>query len=146
MSRASLFNYYNGKPAILEALAARLEPRLVQMVKHYQSKPMTTTQRITALFAYVAKVVDQTAELTRLLFIQGYSSATFPQLRRALVELVEQGQRQGDVRDDFSAETVADSVYLGFVAGLMGWAQSDGLDPVEQFSQRARFLCTNLQT
>jgi AcrR family transcriptional regulator len=145
VSRASLFNYYNGKPAIIEALAARLEPRLVQMVSHYLSKPLTTDQRIEALFAYLAKVVDQTIELTRLLLAQGSSAADFPLLRQALVQLVERGQRSGEVRDDFAAEQVAEPLYLAFVASLLGWARPGGMTAAQQFAQRADYLCAQLK-
>jgi len=144
VSRASLFNYYNGKAAIIEALAARLEPRLVKMVLHYMGKPLSTEERIQALFGYVARVVEQTSELTRLLLVQGGNAADFPELRRAFVDLVEEGQRRGELRDDFKPEVMAEAVYLGFVAGLLGWAQSVESTVAEQFSQRARFLCANL--
>ena len=145
VSRASLFNYYNGKPAIIEALAARLEPRLVQMVAHYVSKPLTTGQRIEALFGYLAKVVDQTTGLTRLLLVQGSSAADFPSLRQTLVQLVEEGQRQGEVRDDFAAEQVAEPLYLAFVASLLGWARHGGMTASRQFAQRADYLCAQMK-
>ena len=144
VSRASLFNYYNGKAAIIDALAARLEPRLVQMLQHYLAKPLSTEQRITALFAHAARVVEQTTELTRLLLVQGSDAADFPALRQVFVKLIEEGQRRGELRDDFSAEIMAEAVYLGFVAGLLGWARSPASSVAEQFSQRARFLCANL--
>ena len=144
ISRASLFNYFNGKTAIIEALAARLEPRLVQMVNHYLAKPLSTEQRITALFAYVARVVEQTTELTRLLLTRGGSAADFPALRLAFVTLVEEGQRRGEVRDDFAAEIIADTLYLGFVAGLLGWVRTGNTALAQQFSQRAGFLCAIL--
>jgi AcrR family transcriptional regulator len=146
ISRAGLFNYYKGKPAILEALAMRLEPRLVQMVQHYMARPGTTGQRIEALFAHSARVLEQTAGLTRLLLVHGDRAAEFPELLRVFGQMVEAGQRSGELRDDFSADALAETIYMGYIAGLLGWARSTELSLSEQFSRRARLISVNLQS
>ncbi len=127
VSRASLFNYYRGKQAILLAMSAELEPRLMQLLDHYLEKPGSTVERLRALFSYSERVLSQTAELTRLMFVHGSGGRGYPALRDEFVRLVRQGQRQGDVRKDLSPESLGDAAYLGFVAALLGW-DAPGVD------------------
>jgi len=145
VSRASLFNYYGGKPALLEALAAQLQSRLVRLLQHYRDKSNTTSDCIEQVFAYSARVLEQTSALTRLLFIHGSAGDGFPGLQDAFTDLVIAGQRRGEVRTDFSAAELAEPLYLGFIAGLLGWCHrpETGLD--EQFAARARLLALQLQ-
>ena len=123
VSRAGLFNYYRGKSAILKGLSADLEPRLVQLVQHYQAKSLGTADKIRQLFEYSAKILEQTAALTRLLFVQGNSEG-FPALERAFRQLVLTGQQRGEVRKDLEAGALSEMLYLGFMASLLGWCRS----------------------
>ena len=142
ISRASLFNYYRGKPAILAALAARLETRLSQLVQHYAARSADTFASVEQLFAYAARVLEQTAELTSLLFVQ--AGADLPQLQQAFIELVENGQRAGNVRTDFPAAELAEPVYLAFLAGLLDWCRQPDTELAEQFARRTRLINTLL--
>ncbi|MCX2980120.1 TetR/AcrR family transcriptional regulator [Halieaceae bacterium IMCC14734] len=144
ISRASLFNYYPGKEVIVAALAARMEPRLVQLVHHYQSRTATTGECIDALFDHLAKVVGPTVELTRLLFVQGNGGVAYPQLAAALTDLVSNGQRQGDVRSDKSAPALSELLYLEVVACLLGWAFTEQMSERELFRRRAELVKANL--
>lgn len=139
VSRASLFNYYRGKSAILMGLSAELEPRLVQLVQHYQSKSLTTADRIRQLFEYSAKILEQTAALTRLLFIQGNSEG-FPALELAFRQLVVAGQQRGEVREDLDAGALAETLYLGFMASLLGWCRTPELPLTAELASRADAL------
>jgi AcrR family transcriptional regulator len=144
ISRASLFNYYHGKDEIISALAARMEPRLVQLVQHYAARSADTGACIEALFSHLARVVGPTLELTRLLLVQGNGGAAYPQLALALTELVAQGQRQGEVRTDQEASLLAELLYLEVVACLLGWQLNAQMSESELFGRRAKLLRANL--
>ena len=139
VSRAGLFNYYRGKPAILSALSAELEPRLVQLVHHYQAKSLSTADKIRQLFEYSAKILEQTAALTRLLFVQGNSEG-FPTLQLAFRQLVRSGQQRGEVREDLDAGALSEMLYLGFVAGLLGWCRTPDTALAAMLASRADAL------
>ena len=139
VSRASLFNYYRGKAAILAGLAAELEPRLVKMVQHYQSKPLTTADKLLQLFAYSAKILEQTSELTRLLFLRG-GAEDFYDLAGAFHEMVVSGQRRGEVRLDLGAAELSQMAYLGFIASLLGWCRDETVPLTEQLGRRAKAI------
>jgi len=143
VSRAGLFNYYRGKSAILQGLSAELEPRLVQLVEHYQAKSLTTADKIRQLFEYSAKILEQTAALTRLLFLQGNSEG-FPTLELAFRQLVLAGQQCGEVRKDLEAGALSEMLYLGFMASLLGWCRSLDMALDLELARRADALAQML--
>jgi AcrR family transcriptional regulator len=144
ISRASLFNYYHGKEEIVSALAARMEPRLVQLVQHYAARSADTGACIDALFRHLARVVGPTLELTRLLFVQGNGGTAYPQLAAALTDLVAHGQQQGEVRTDHEASLLSELLYLEVVACLLGWQPAAQIPEQELFDRRAQLLRANL--
>jgi AcrR family transcriptional regulator len=143
VSRAGLFNYYRGKAAILAGLSAELEPRLVQLVQHYQARSLTTADKIRQLFEYSAKILEQTAALTRLLFVQGNSEG-FPSLQLAFRQLVVSGQQRGEVREDLDAGALSETLYLGFIASLLGWCRSPDMTLAAELANRADALALML--
>jgi AcrR family transcriptional regulator len=143
ISRASLFNYYRGKSAILAGLSAELQPRLVQLVEHYQAKSLGTADTLQQLFAYTAKILEQTSELTRLLLLQG-NGEDFPDLRRAFHGWVLSGQRRGEVRLDLDAVELSQMVYLGFIASLLGWCRDEATPLSVQLERRSQALAVIL--
>ena len=66
ISRASLFNYFPGKAALLDALGGDFETRLLQAVEHFRSKYPRPQDTLVQLFAHAGKVLEQTAGITRL--------------------------------------------------------------------------------
>ena len=138
VSRASLFNYYPGKSALLDALGQDLEHRLVQAITHYRQKHEQVPEALAQLFSYTARVLDQTARLTRLLFMQCSEGAGFPALQDAFVDLARAGQLQGCWRRDLPAAQLGEVLYLGYVAGLLDWC-SEG-DRGAALRQRAAML------
>ncbi|MEP5765727.1 MAG: TetR/AcrR family transcriptional regulator [Halieaceae bacterium] len=145
VSRASLFNYYPGKQAILEALAAEMETRLVQLVAHYREKYPLAPEALARLFAYAGQVLDQTAGLTRLLYLEGNRTegnrANSPtDLQTQFASLVAAGQRGGQWRNDLSADALGETLYLGFIAGLLDWCREQDSPPQSCLSARADTL------
>jgi AcrR family transcriptional regulator len=145
ISRASLFNHYRGKPAIVAALAADMEPRLLQLLRHYLDKPLSTAQRLQQLFEYAARILAQTAPLTRILFVHGSNGAGFPALETEFGNLISAGVQQGDVRTDLPTRALAEMVYLAFVASLLAWCQDPAVEPEQAQAERARGLVLLLQ-
>jgi AcrR family transcriptional regulator len=138
VSRASLFNYFPGKAALLEALGEDLESRLLQAVGHYREKHPAAPDVVEHLFSHAARVLEQTTGLTRMLFMQSSGGGGFPALLEAFVGLVADGQSQGRWRNDIAVETLAELLYLEFVAGLLDWC---GRGPRgAQFRRRAEGL------
>jgi len=144
VSRATLFNYYPGKTALLDALTEEFEARLVKLLRHYRGKPVSAADALHELFNYAGSVLEQTSQLTRLLFVQGSEGAGFPALQSEFVALVERGQQQGCFRGDCPPGALAEPVYLAFVASLLDWCREPARGVSDQLNQRATILVTLL--
>ncbi|MDJ0877711.1 MAG: helix-turn-helix domain-containing protein [Halieaceae bacterium] len=140
VSRATLFNYYPGKPALLEAISASLEQRLVDALSHYLSKQESAPAALAELYAHAARVLEQTADLTRLLLLGKAGPGGFPALRRAFVELAVAGQAQGAWRSDVGATRVGEVLYLDFIASLLGWCEGGADDLASRCADLNRLL------
>lgn len=140
VSRATLFNYFHGKSALVEAIAGDLEARLVQTVAHYRRRERSAPVALEALFARAAVVLVQTAPLTRLLVTESAGKLGFPALQSEFVELVQLGQSQGHWRGDIRAEQLAEPLYLALLASLLHWCRRPQLDLAEEFAARAEAL------
>jgi AcrR family transcriptional regulator len=140
VSRATLFNYFPGKDALLRSLAGALELRLVLAVSHYRRKAPSAPAALEALFARAADVLDQTADLTRLIVLESGTEQGFPALLAAFVDLAKDGQASGQWRTDVDAVLLGESVYLSFVACLLSWCRRPQLTLGEEFVARCRGL------
>lgn len=123
VSRATLFNYYPGKSALLAGLSADLEQRLVDALAHYRNKHAAAPESLAALYAHTGRVLAQTAGLTRLLLMGQAGAGGFPALRAGFAELAHAGQASGAWRSDVSAERLGETLYLDFLGSLLGWCQ-----------------------
>ncbi len=138
VSRASLFNYYPGKAALLESLGSELESRLLQAMQHYRSKHPAAPEALAALFAHAAQVLEQTAALTRLLLAQ--SGGGYPALLAACVDFAAEGQAAGHWRRDIEAPRLGEIIYLEFMAGLLDWCRPSDASHRELFHSRTDAL------
>ncbi len=123
VSRATLFNYYPGKTALLEAMSAALEQRLVGALAHYRDKHNSVSAVLRDLYAHAGRVLEQTADLTRLLLLGRAGSEGFPALRAAFVDLARSGQVAGAWRSDVPAQRLGETLYLDFLGSLLGWCR-----------------------
>ncbi|MEE4660065.1 MAG: TetR/AcrR family transcriptional regulator, partial [Halieaceae bacterium] len=137
ISRASLFNYFPSKADLLDALGGDLESRLLRALTHYRDKHAGAPEVLNALFGRLAEVLEQTALLTRMLFLQAGKDGDLPQLRSELAALVADAQAAGSWREDVPATDAAEMIYLALVASLLGWRQDADTGAVQQ---RARLL------
>ncbi|MEE4661028.1 MAG: TetR/AcrR family transcriptional regulator, partial [Halieaceae bacterium] len=78
ISRASLFNYFPSKTDLLDALGGDLESRLLRALTHYRDKHARAPEVLNALFGRLAEVLEQTALLTRMLFLQAGKDGDLP--------------------------------------------------------------------
>jgi AcrR family transcriptional regulator len=125
VSRASLFNYYPGKAALLDGLGDDMESRLVQAVNHYAGKHDDAREAVRQLFAFAGQVLEQTAGLTRLLFMHASGGRGFPALHGAFIRLADAGQARGEWRRDLDSAQLGEWLYLAFAASLLDWCLDD---------------------
>ncbi len=137
VSRATLFNYFPSKTALLIGLGGDLESRLLRALQHYRSKHEHAEDVITALFGRLSEVLDQTAPLTRLLFLHTSEQGGLPTLQAELVDLTSEAQTRGQWRDDIAVSALAELVYLAVVANLLGWKETTAGKTADSIKSRA---------
>ena len=121
VSRASLFNYFPSKSALLDAMGHDLEARLLRALQHYRQKNESEPVVLKAMFGRLAEVLARTAPLTRCVLLQGDGQREFPKLQEALTTLAFSAQAKGIWRDDVAAKALGEMIYLALIACLLGW-------------------------
>ena len=144
VSRASLFNYFPGKTALLEGLGHDLEARILEALNHYRVKHDSPSQVLMALFTHAAQVLEQTSGLTRLIFVHATGVVGLPSVEAGFLALVEKGQSSGHWRSDIAAPRLAELCYLEFVAGMLDWCRPEGQLHGDLFGDRVQALNTLL--
>ena len=129
VSRATAFNYFPSKQALLGALVREMEARFLHIMDTQFDAPASAAQRIAALFCWTAAKVEETPELSRVLI--GASETTFgaapdsgartARTHRAFVRILDAGRRAGDVRRDLSAEVLAEIIGGSYGGILHAW-------------------------
>ena len=140
VSRATLFNYFSGKSALLQAMAAEFDSRFARTVSHYRDREESAPAALEALFARAALVLEQTAGLTRVLVMESGGGEGFPKLMAEFEALVQAGQASGQWRGDLPAARLAESLYAAFVTSLLGWCRQPRHSLADEFAERARDL------
>jgi AcrR family transcriptional regulator len=129
VSRATAFNYFPSKNLLLSVLVHEMEARFLHLIDRQFDEPATAAQRIAALFSWTAAKVEETPELSRVLI--GASETTFgaapdsavrtEQTHQAFTRLLEQGRRDGNVRQDVPTEVLAEIVGGTYAGILHAW-------------------------
>jgi AcrR family transcriptional regulator len=129
VSRATAFNYFPSKQALLGALVREMEARFLHIMEMQLDEPATAAQRIAALFSWTAAKVEETPQLSRVLI--GASETTFgaapdsgvrtARTHRAFVRILAAGQRAGNVRADLAPEVLAEIIGGTYAGILHAW-------------------------
>ena len=129
VSRATAFNYFPTKQALLAALVHEMEARFLHVIDAQFDRPASAAERIAALFSWTAAKVEETPELSRVLI--GASEATFgaaadsgartARTHRAFTRVLDTGRREGNVRRDVGSEVLAEIVGGTYAGILHAW-------------------------
>jgi AcrR family transcriptional regulator len=129
VSRATAFNYFPSKQALLAVLVHEMEARFLHIMDAQFDHPASAAQRLAALFSWTAAKVEETPELSRVLI--GASETTFgaapdsgartARTHRAFRRVLEAGRREGNVRRDVSTAVLADIVGGSYAGILHAW-------------------------
>jgi len=129
VSRATAFNYFPSKQALLAALVHEMEARFLHIMDAQFDHPASAAQRLAALFSWTAAKVEETPELSRVLI--GASETTFgaapdsgartARTHRAFTRVLDAGRREGNVRRDVPTAVLADIVGGSYAGILHAW-------------------------
>ncbi|MDG3011644.1 TetR/AcrR family transcriptional regulator [Rhodococcus sp. D2-41] len=152
VSRATFFNYFQGKDAVLEALWVDQMIAFHASVEKLLREPASTLDRMRRLFAEFVIVADDrpayirvvTGDLDRDTRDPRAGAQRSDMFHSAVVDLVEAGVAQGDVRRDYPPEFLAEMFGGIYAAVIRRWRFDPGYDLGGAFEQAARFIAEAL--
>jgi AcrR family transcriptional regulator len=132
VSRATFFNHFPGKSALLSELADAIDEQFERLIERERRREASTQERLLRLFAGFARLGSgspQNRELVRRVLSEarfgGLSldqrGAHMARFSGALVSLLRDGVAQGDVRTDYDISVLADVVAGTYLAVLLDW-------------------------
>jgi AcrR family transcriptional regulator len=145
VSRATFFNYYPSKAALLRELAETLTERLHRFLQETSREETSTQEQLRAFFLYTADAVQRTRRLSQDLFLESMRAPeseerSTDQLRLPYKAIVVGGQRRGDVDPSHDAGFLAEMIGGTLAAILMNWMSEPDYPLRERAELAARFL------
>ncbi len=121
---SALYRHFRGKDEILDAVLENVQERLLANVRAARDERGTAIQQLRSLLDRHLKLIEDHAGLPRLMFSEEVYAGRpkrrgqMFQLVRAyldqIADLVREGQRRGNIREDLQPEAVA-LLFLGLV-------------------------------
>jgi AcrR family transcriptional regulator len=124
VSRATLFNYFASKAAIIAALVEQLDTDFIALIESYRERPLSTTDRIIGIFTESARNLERRGDAVR--FLVGISEQSWgdqpgidrlARLTQAFLRLLDD-EAADDVRTDVDHRVLGEmlvSVYIGII-------------------------------
>lgn len=148
VARATFFNYFQTKNAVLHELWIEQISAFISAVNEQVALDIATSERLHNLFDQIArKVISRPAyhkavmaELELDWTKPEISKARVDRFHEALARLVEAGIARGDVRTDYEPSFLAQMIGAAYWSVLRGWRLDPDIDLAERFADAARFL------
>lgn len=147
VSRATLYNYFPSKSDIVAALVERMGDDFIALILRYARDPGPTADRIIATFTESARILENEADVARLLVGISWQrrgseggNESIAHLIDALVQLLGGEGGAADVRKDVDIRLMAEmliSVYSGVVHN---WQQSARYPLHERLAAAGRLM------
>jgi len=148
ISKPTFFNYFPSKVAVLHALLETIDDQFVIYISDELKREASTEQRLTHLMSRSANYINREPELTRMILVEGLggignaeqSRSRFTQLHEAMGMVIKAGIEQGDVRSDFPADLLVQTIVGAYLYALLNWTSNQGYNLNQQLQDTASFL------
>lgn len=146
VSRATLFNYFASKAAIMAALVEQLDADFIALIEGYRQQSMTTAERIMGIFTESATNLERRGDAVR--FLVGVSEqswgdqpgiARLARLTDAFMGLIE-GEGFGDVRTDVEPRVLAEMLVSVYIGVIHNWRMLDGYPLLDRLQAAAKII------
>ncbi|RME85291.1 MAG: TetR/AcrR family transcriptional regulator [Caldilineae bacterium] len=132
VAKGTFFNYFPTKEEVLLALGEQMLGKLHQVEAKELFGQGLVQDKVKALFHSLASGLDEDRELLREMVYRGLrlpdlisKERTRLDFRAMLALLLQQGQRQGEVRKDIDVDFVADALFTLYFQQIVSWCSSD---------------------
>lgn len=150
VSKPTVFNYFSSKSALLHELVQRADKGFLQLVEDALEYDASTTERLERFFLGLAERTTLNPALTRVFMVEAVKSMDtvdgevlphrFARTEKALIRLLRDGIRRGDVREDYSAALLAQLIVGAYTNILLLWLANPEYNVRLKLRQSARFL------
>jgi len=143
-----VYHYFRSKDAVLDTLFLERWNVLVEMIRDVERRPGPVAQKLHAVAGFIIDSYRYDPDLMKVIIVEVTRAAnTFGRTHlqeireayRAIADIVEDGQRRGELRDDITAEFAAMAFYGAIEQVLTGWIfdvlpeTDDGYDEAKTF-------------
>jgi len=148
VARATFFNYFQTKHAVLHELWVEQMAVFTRAVEEQIAQPIPTRDRLRNLFGHFVREVTGRPAYYRAVMAELELDWSKPEISRIRVErfhqplarLVDAGVARGDVRADYDGEFLAQMIGAAYVSIMRGWRLDPDYDMAGRFDDAARFL------
>ncbi len=152
ISRATFFNYFPEKSAVVRELGAAMAVRFHRLVEQVRAQPGTTPEKLTALFEECAIRLERTPAMSRAILEEAYArhqhavdrTNRTAEIQADFTSLLEDGVAQGDVRTDFPLPLLTLMVTGAFTEVQFAWMTNATFPLHSHLAEAARFLGESL--
>ncbi len=153
VARATFFNYFQSKNAILQELWVEQITNFSLSVDRQIALPLSTYERLRNMFGqFVRELVRRpdyfkavTGELELDWSTPEVSKVRVDRFHDALTRLVEAGIAQTDIRTDYAPRFIAQMIGAVYISILREWRLDPDYDLAVRFDEAARFLADAIQ-
>lgn len=148
VARATFFNYFQSKNAILQELWLEQISNFSLSVDRQVAQPISTHDRLRNMFGEFVRALLKrpdyfkavTGELELDWSTPEISKTRVDRFHDALARLVTAGIAQGDIRTDYQPSFIAQMIGAIYISILREWRLDPGYDLPVRFDQAAQFL------
>ena len=148
VSRATFFNYYSGKSAVVGALMAKYDRLFCQFCEDQLNAEADTAERLVRLFARICALVESQPEFFRAIIGESFSQCSdadgsmlrLAEMHGGIAVLLEDGIQRGEVRKDFPLVLLAELLSGALSSSLYNWRVTPAYPLAERLQGSARLL------
>ena len=154
-----VYHYFRSKDAVLDTLFLERWNVLVEMIRDVERRPGPVAQKLHAVAGFIIDSYRYDPDLMKVIIVEVTRAAnTFGRTHlheireayRAIADIVEDGQRRGELRDDITAEFAAMAFYGAIEQVLTGWIfglLEEGEDSYDRAKENVvETVCRGLET
>lgn len=146
VSRATFFNYYPSKSALLRELAEKVTDELHERVAAKRDDDISVEEQLVHLFRNVTEAVQKSRRLSQDLFLESFRAERGPDgkeelraVRLSYMDIVESGRARGEVAEHHDPEFLAEMISAALAGVVSNWL-NDPAYPLEARAEAAARL------
>ena len=146
---ATFFNHYQSKGGVMALMTSEIADHVGHLVERHLAGPGSIRVRLAGLAEDAAHQIGETHQVARdvmleLVRTEGRPENTSPYLARVhdpLREMLEEGQRSGEIRSDEDAVFLSEMVLGALNTALTNWLADPNYPVAERLPRAAQFIC-----